>query len=117
MSDGENLQVGQAGQVGRQVGHRVVVQVEFLQQETPGQARREVCEAILGKVKSLKTGLEALQGVGQAVDAVAGEREEVEIREVEGSSQARDFPKTQCNMGGTLLPELMTGSLVIGYDI
>ena len=55
MSDGENLQVGQAGQVGRQVGHRVVVQVEFLQQETPGQARREVCEAILGKVKSLKT--------------------------------------------------------------
>lgn len=55
MSDGEDRQVGQAGQVGRQVGHRVVVQVEFLQQETPGQARREVCEAILGKVKSLKT--------------------------------------------------------------
>ena len=83
MSDGEDRQVGQAGQVGRQVGHRVVVQVELLQQETPGQARREVCEAILGKVKSLKTGLESLQGVGQAVDAVAGEREEVEIREVE----------------------------------
>ena len=83
MSDGEDRQVGQAGQVGRQVGHRVVVQVELLQQETPGQARRKVCEAILGKVKSLKTGLESLQGVGQAVDAVAGEREEVEIREVE----------------------------------
>ena len=100
MSDGEDRQVGQAGQVGRQVGHRVVVQVEFLQQETPGQARREVCEAILGKVKSLKTGLEAFQGVGQAVDAVAGEREEVEIREVEEAGGQVHHLVSDQNEGG-----------------
>ena len=41
----------------------------------------------------------------------------VETREVEGCSQTTDFPTLRCNVGGTLLPEVMTGSLVIGYDI
>ena len=59
-----------------------------------------MCEAILGKVKSLKTGLEPLQGVGQAVDAVAGERQEVEIREVEEAGGQVHHLVVDYNEGG-----------------
>ena len=78
MREGEDGEVGQAGQAGWQVGEGVVVEVEFPQEEAAGKTSGEVGEAVVGKVEAFEAGLQPVQGVGQLVQAIASEGEEVE---------------------------------------
>ena len=55
-----------------------MVEVEFPQEEAFGKAGGEVGEAVVGKVEPFEAGLQPVQGVGQVVQAVASEGEEVE---------------------------------------
>ena len=78
MRQGEDGQVGQASQAGWQLGEGVVVEVEFPQEEAVSKTSGEVGEAVVGKVEAFKAGLQPVQGVGQVVQAIASEGEEVE---------------------------------------
>ena len=75
---GEDGQVGQAGKAGRQVGEGVVVEVEFTQESAVCKASGKVGETVVGKVEAFQAGLQPVQGVGQVVQAIASEGEEVE---------------------------------------
>ena len=70
---GEDGEVGQAGEGGRQVGEGVVVHVELLQSETGGEVGGEAGEEVVGEVEALEGGEEIAQGRGEGREAVAGE--------------------------------------------
>ena len=55
-----------------------MVEVEFAQESAVGKASGEVGETVVGKVDAFEAGLQSVQGVGQAVQAIASEGEEVE---------------------------------------
>ena len=55
-----------------------MVKVKFPQEEAIGKASREVGDAVVGKVKPFQAGLQPVQVVGEVVEAIASEGEEVE---------------------------------------
>ena len=55
-----------------------MVEVKFSQGEAVCKAGGEVGEAVVGKVEPFEAGLQPVQGVGQVVQAIASEGEEVE---------------------------------------